>query len=702
MPESLNVLEKLKTRGNLPAMPQVLLQLIDACHEEEIDLHLIGKLVAKDSALAGKILQLANSAFIGARSAFIDIQQAVIYLGANTIKNIAISVSVQQVFRNVRGNGSLAIDRFWYHSYSCAVLAEKIAQAVGSTGKAEAYLAGLLHDLGKLILWVAFKRDYAKLLDSTAETCGTDFLTKEKLKLDVDHCEAGAWLAESWRLPSFFSDAIRFHHHPVTSLHEALPLVRVVHLANLLSHNSDPELCRNIAKRFFGLNKSQLDVIIKEGNEQLEEVLQELGIKSPSTSLKKTKDTDEATSQSSATLIDKVEEFAGITGALANLLHADDVHEVHRVTTQAIRILFNEPDVLILEYDAKKKELSGRALTEGSALHETLQVRFQPDIQKTCLPAISLQNRSVTFFCEDGKPEEANLLDRQLLHYLDSVDLACVPMLYRDSIVGVIVIGLDKGACLPLDNSRKQLQLIADQAAASLFHHHLQEKHAQRVVEKQLDAATLVARKIVHEINNPLAIVRNYLKVLSHKLEQEDGTQEELQIMDQEFERIGQITNQLSELTQHAAPSDSAPIDLNQCVQETVQLFSLSLDPESDIRVDFFPKEDINDVIADRNKLRQILLNLLGNGVDALQGQGNVAVQIDQEDDSVSIAVSDNGPGIDEKIMEKLFTPGATTKGDGHTGLGLSITQKLVMDLGGTIDVTRKGDTTTFTIHLPA
>ena len=107
-----NVLSTLKISGNLPSMPQVLLQLIDSCHEGEINLQEIAHIVDKDAAISAKLLQLVNSAFIGARRSFANVEQAVMYLGGDTVRNLAISISVQQVFRRVESNGLLSIDRF--------------------------------------------------------------------------------------------------------------------------------------------------------------------------------------------------------------------------------------------------------------------------------------------------------------------------------------------------------------------------------------------------------------------------------------------------------------------------------------------------------------------------------------------------------------------------------------------------------------
>ena len=128
-----DVFNNLKVSGNLPSMPQVLVQLIDSCHDSNVELLAIAHIVDKDAAISAKLLQLVNSSFIGARKAFTSIEQAVVHLGVDTVRNLGISISVQQVFRRVETNGLLSIDRFWHHSYLNALLAQKIATATAMT-----------------------------------------------------------------------------------------------------------------------------------------------------------------------------------------------------------------------------------------------------------------------------------------------------------------------------------------------------------------------------------------------------------------------------------------------------------------------------------------------------------------------------------------------------------------------------------------
>jgi putative nucleotidyltransferase with HDIG domain len=239
----MTTLNNLKVSGNLPSMPQVLVQMIDQCHDPEVNLHTIARIATKDAAISAKLLQLVNSAFVGARKAFTSMEQAVVYLGADTVRNLAVSVSVQQVFRRVETNGLLSIDRFWHHSCLAALFSQKIAETAGYPDPSEAYLAGLLHDIGKLLLWMAFPGKYAPLLLKGVRCHSGRLAFLEEEKLRINHCEAGAWLCEQWRLPTLLADAIRYHHHPVEEVARALPLTRITALADLLAHgdSSDQE-----------------------------------------------------------------------------------------------------------------------------------------------------------------------------------------------------------------------------------------------------------------------------------------------------------------------------------------------------------------------------------------------------------------------------------------------------------------------------
>ena len=146
--------------GNLPTLPAILLKLLAACDKDDTPMSDIAAIINKDPVLSCKVLQLVNSAYYGFRYSFKGLDQAVVYLGANTLKNIAITMSVHQVFdrKRFKNIGFFNINVFWYQSLMCATLARRIAQKIGFTGIDEAYLSGLLHNIGRLILISTFPK----------------------------------------------------------------------------------------------------------------------------------------------------------------------------------------------------------------------------------------------------------------------------------------------------------------------------------------------------------------------------------------------------------------------------------------------------------------------------------------------------------------------------------------------------------------
>ncbi len=704
MTDSATALNDLKASGNLPGMPQILARLIDACHQQEVDLHQVADIVSKDSSLSAKILQLVNSAFIGTRSRFTTVRQAVIYLGADTVRNLAVSVSVQQVFRHVSGR-RLALDRFWCHSYENGLLARQIAQAVNYHDPSEAYLGGLLHDIGKLVLWLAFPDKYAPLLPGHDNTA--DPVALERETVHIDHCQAGAWLMEQWRLPSLLADAIRFHHQPIEELQQGLPLPRIVSLADLLSH-CRPRQCEEAARRLLDLTPHQVASLSEGIEEQLQEVAHSLGIRIPAKehpAPEQEPDQGTPPQEPSADLIARIKEITQLTGLLDNLLRAEDRMQIVGAVERGMKILFNEDTCFLLLQDDREKKLHGVATPDNRLASQAARISFRPDDHKESLATQAInQGRAVHSFMED-RPNPT-LLDNQLVRLLGSKGMAMVPMLHQKQVMGLIVIGLDTSRSSLLKQSGP-LRLLAGQAAAALSLQRLHQLQAERIAEERIATAAMIARRIAHEINNPLAVLRNYMKILDIKLGDNEAVRDDLAAIDQEFARIGQITDQLNDLGTDRSLILVQRLDLNQLLEESLRLYRKSLPPDQDIELRFEPDPTLPEIESDPDCIRQILLNLLNNAVDAIQDQGTITValraqyQEDQNTSSVLLTVADTGPGIPAALVPTLFDAGISTKECGHSGLGLAIVRRIAAQLGGTVTCSSSEKGTIFRVSLP-
>jgi HD-like signal output (HDOD) protein/signal transduction histidine kinase len=702
-----NILNNLKVSGNLPSMPQVLVQLIDSCHDVDIKLQAIARIVDKDAAISAKLLQLVNSAFIGARKAFTNVEQAVVYLGADTVRNLAISISVQQVFRRVETNGLLSIDRFWHHSYQSALLAQKIAVATGYPETSEAYLTGLLHDIGKLLLWMAFPGKYAPLLLKGVRCHNGRLAFLEEEKLHVNHCEAGAWLCEQWRLPALLADAIRYHHHPLDEVAQALPLTRIASLADLLSHSDTAgQDCLEAGMRFFHLQPPQVSALYEGLEDQITQIAEQLGIHIPRnarTSHDLEPESQEIHKETSLGLINRIRDITQLSGVLENLLRAEDNDQIIGAVEQGLKILFNEDTCLIMLLDADTGEFRCHTSPDNKLARETGGFVLVPERHGESLPGKALQQRRPlhSFQNKAAAKGPLNLLDAQILSLLGTDGMAAIPMIHRDAIQGLILIGLKEKSHRSLVSQWTPLRLLANHAAISLYLEQLKARQAEQIAAERLQAANMVAGKIAHEINNPLAILRNYLYILDKKNSRGEAISEELAIIDNELERIAQITAHLKDLAKEPDDLNLEQVDLHRHLEEMLDLFRASLPADNQVTLTLTPWKKPLTIRADPQLLRQVMQNLLGNALDAVAGQGSIAVRTSMHLNFAVISVTDTGPGIAPSVQADLFKEGTSTKQGQHSGLGLAIVQRLMQRMGGSVACESNRGSTVFSLTFP-
>ncbi|MBD3320686.1 MAG: HDOD domain-containing protein [Chitinivibrionales bacterium] len=205
--------EKLGQIENLPTLPMVLRQIRKVMNNPNSSMVNVAAVVAKDQALATRTIRLVNSAYYARRTRVPSIQQAIVVLGLKTLHNLMLGLSLVKMFRNARPFG-FTIDDFWQHSFAVALLSKKIAPLSGEDIDPEEYfIAGLLHDMGRLALEQFLHEDFEKALKKAAVD-KTSLRKNEKEVLGFDHADAGAWLAARWDLHEKLISALKYHHRP--------------------------------------------------------------------------------------------------------------------------------------------------------------------------------------------------------------------------------------------------------------------------------------------------------------------------------------------------------------------------------------------------------------------------------------------------------------------------------------------------------
>ncbi len=214
-------------------------------------------------------------------------------------------------------------------------------------------------------------------------------------------------------------------------------------------------------------------------------------------------------------------------------------------------------------------------------------------------------------------------------------------------------------------------------------------------------AATLgeLAAGLAHEIRNPLAGIAGVMDIVGRDLPATSPAQEVVKDVREEVLRINRIISDLLE-TARPKPPDCQLADLNQTVEHAVTVARQQVLTKP-IKIQCVKMPDLPPIPHDTGQIHQVLLNLVLNAIQALDGPGSVTVRIDIQGPLAAVAVQDTGPGISPETLPNIFRPFFTTKGHG-TGLGLSLAKRIAEDHGGALNVVSKvGHGSTFTLLLP-
>lgn len=223
-----------KNLEDLPSLPAVVMELLSAIDQEDVDIFVLAKKVSHDSALTAKTLRLANSSLYGLQVKVTTIQQAITFLGFQTTRNLITAAAITGCFAEGRCAG-FDDKAFWRHSIASAACCKVIARRV-RFNQDYAFTAGLLHDIGRLVLVSAFPAQYAAAM-AYRSLHDSYVLDAERAVMGVDHVLAGMALAEHWNFSDTMKSAIAHHHDPDAP--GAGLLASIVHVANAIVHALD-------------------------------------------------------------------------------------------------------------------------------------------------------------------------------------------------------------------------------------------------------------------------------------------------------------------------------------------------------------------------------------------------------------------------------------------------------------------------------
>jgi putative nucleotidyltransferase with HDIG domain len=198
-----------KQAKELPVMPPVAAEIIRKAENPDTQVSALIQLISRDAALAVRVLKIANSSFYSSARKIETLQQAIVLLGYSTLRSIVVAASLRDVFSRF----GLSERLLWEHSVSSAIAATTVAGQVGGVSRDEAFVGGLVHDIGKLLMHFQAEKQYQEVMRSVYadEVTASD---AEREIFGFDHAEVGALVLEKWRLPERLVAAVGAHHTP--------------------------------------------------------------------------------------------------------------------------------------------------------------------------------------------------------------------------------------------------------------------------------------------------------------------------------------------------------------------------------------------------------------------------------------------------------------------------------------------------------
>ncbi len=232
----------LKHVDEIPSLPTSVAKILEVTQDPYASPNSLNKVISLDPILTGKVLKLVNSAYYSLSTKVTSIVKAIILLGVNTIRNLALTTAVVPMMGTQAKRSWMVLDvhGYWKHSLGTGVLSKLIAKHLGVVPEEheEYFICGFLHDIGKVILDHALQEEYLEIIKKSEQT-GKTLHEVETEILSINHCEIGKLIAEKWSLSPNIIESIYYHHNPSECSENIRQMIYSVSLANLYcNHNN--------------------------------------------------------------------------------------------------------------------------------------------------------------------------------------------------------------------------------------------------------------------------------------------------------------------------------------------------------------------------------------------------------------------------------------------------------------------------------
>lgn len=725
----------------IPPLSPIATRILALTEDDRSSARQIVELISSDPPLTARVLSILGRAEHGVRREAVSLENAVKYLGFTTVRQVTLALKVMEVFGGEAGHRVEGFDRteFWKHCLATACAARAVAlELKRGPGAEEAFIAGLLHDLGKVALERAMPKSFERVVRRANETRG-DLTLIERDVLGVDHAVVGHRLAERWSLPARVAECIRHHHQPADLLPPSVSSglhVQVVQLADAIAREQRIGYSGNhrvaVASRALaaqlGLTNAQTDRIVEGLAVEIERRAAWVGADEIDTrrvylrALLQT--TDELTAANAAlskqnrVLARQASCFAALRLLNQSLSARGTVRDACGAGAAVFQKALDLPAVLVFVVSGDLKWLD-TGLCDGGVKTAIEPVKDAPvGLAEATGAAVDMSAAGI-WFTEPGAGF-AWLVDRYRGR-LGTDRFWIMPIVHERAWVGGVMISASAERVAALRAEVDELESLstavglaisqaqARAAAVSLgdelaeVNRHLAAMQEELLTARTHETVVAMAAGAAHELNNPLSIIAGRAQLLQKRTQQPD-VREQLDVIARHAHLCSGIVTELMEFARAPSPRPES-IDLGpflEALRTELVADGLLAEPVMSIDVPAGTPE----VRFDRDQLRRVFRELLANAVEAAPpptGRVSIKARAFPSEEGLVVSVIDNGRGMTPEVLARAPDPFFSHRPAGRgRGLGLARVQRWLRQGGGSIRLeSEPGRGTTAVLTLP-
>ena len=720
----------------LPTLPAVAVRVLEATASDDTSAKEVVELISSDPALTARILQLLHRADGGARSEIHSVDRAVVLLGFEAVRSMTLAVSVFHTLGQSSKRKAIHFSReaFWKHSIAVACCAELLAEALGPAAREQgisppdAFVCGLLHDLGKVALDAALPKSFDRVVEATDLLRG-NIADLERSIIGLDHMVVGKRLAERWGLPLTMRECIWLHGQAPTALPATVKsprLVNLITLADLLvreqhlgySGNYLFNLSRPALIEAVGLTPPAVDQVMSQLVHHIEPRAKGLGLGETTTDelyfqalAQANKELGRMSTQIAAKnkrLTVRARFFEALS-QFQSELHANAEPEavLQAIGQTAVNVLgvtsaavFSAipgqgfAEVLLFDHQGEVFQRSivdcpkplptspgghGPVLAAGAEL-EWLLANISPRLSSNQRHWINLEAEG---HCIGGVVWGSASGETQRL----------APQVHE--LTGLSV---GWGLALRAAQIREESRTLSEQLAEA--NRRLQSAQEEIQRSKTIITVGEMAAGAAHEMNNPLAVISGRSQLLASQLT-DPKQKHAAKLIFEQSHRLSEIITELMDFAK-PVPPQVVEMDLAELVERALHEAKLLADPaDRSIEVTI---ADVPPVIVDPKQVTAALTEVISNAIqatDETRGHVTIHTAYDSYSGRVVMSINDNGCGMDDETLKRAFDPFFSSKPAGRRrGMGLAKTLRWIQASGGSIRLESRVDLGTRTIIL--